>query len=445
MRQESIDFRHLLERLLPLGELAAGDRLTVQRALHSGMRREIENAAYFALRQLEQAGALRRVPAEQNGEGPVVKFESRDRLDVFTLRLPAPEARGPWRVYSRASLPPQAQAGVEQVRHLLRVDDLARLSDPRGVSPRAALAEALQQAGRALVGATSVRLVTPGSPDGAPGGAFDAAQAAAVTASPSEVWYCADAAEAAELSALAAGTGFRSVVLAGIAGPEDVALGHLEILSERPDAFRADDLALVALLADYSGSVLERAERIERLMFIDPLTSAYNRQYFDLQLQNEMARAQREGASFALCIVDIDDFKGFNTEFGYQAGNEVLQQVAHALRRAVRPFDTVARWGGEEFAVLLTAPILAPDVFAVSERLRTMVEKQAVTLEGLDRRSHRVGVTVSIGVGMFPDHAGTVEDLWRAANAALLVAKRPPKNQVVFFGASGGASPAANG
>ena len=73
--------------------------------------------------------------------------------------------------------------------------------------------------------------------------------------------------------------------------------------------------------------------RIERLVFVDALTGAYNRSFFDLEMQNEMARARRENASMALCIADIDDFKQFNTLFGYEAGNQVLVQVANALDR----------------------------------------------------------------------------------------------------------------
>jgi diguanylate cyclase (GGDEF)-like protein len=99
----------------------------------------------------------------------------------------------------------------------------------------------------------------------------------------------------------------------------------------------------------------------------------------------------------------------------------------------VRPFDTVARWGGEEFAILLTSPVHAHDVVAVSERLRSMVERLGVELEGLDRRRHAVGVTMSMGVALFPDHAQSADDLWRAANQALLRAKRPPKNKVIFY------------
>ena len=168
-------------------------------------------------------------------------------------------------------------------------------------------------------------------------------------------------------------------------------------------------------------------------VFVDPLTTAYNRPYYDLQIRNEIARAQREQSSLALMICDIDDFKSFNTSFGYEAGNQVLVQVAAALRAGVRPFDTVARWGGEEFAVLLTPPVIEDDVIAISERLRVAVEHTAIRLEGLDGRAHRVNVTVSAGVAMFPDHADNAQDLWRLANQALLLAKRPPKNQVVFF------------
>ena len=80
----------------------------------------------------------------------------------------------------------------------------------------------------------------------------------------------------------------------------------------------------------------------------------------------------------------------------------MLVQVAAALRAGVRPFDTVARWGGEEFAVLLTPPVIEDDVLAISERLRAAVENTAIRLEGLDGRAHRVNVTVSARRGDVP-------------------------------------------
>lgn len=445
LKQQPIDFRELLERVLPLERLPLSERAAVQRALRSGVPGQIEEAGLFALRRLEASGALRRLPAPSNGGGPVMRFQSRDRLQVFTVHLPGPARHDAWLVYPRSALPPQAQAGIEQVRRLIRVDDPALLTDPRGMQARAALAERLQQAGRELFAASEVRYVParPEEPGGAP--AFDRELALEVLARPGRVWYCPDASRCSRHGARLERADVRSVVLAAVSGADGRGIGHLEIFSATREAFRPEDLALVTLLADFCGSLMERAERLEKLVFIDPLTSAYNRSYFDLQVRNEMARAQREESSMALCIADIDDFKGFNTTFGYQAGNEVLAQVAHALRRGVRPFDSVSRWGGEEFAVLLTAPVNAHDVATVSERLRALVERQVVTLEGLDRRTHRVSVSVSIGVALYPDHAETPEDLWRAANQALLEAKRPPKNQVVFYGARAPQAPPAAG
>jgi len=337
-------------------------------------------------------------------------------------------------VFPRASLPPQAQAGLDQVRRLFQLDDAALLSNPRSGGARAGLIAQLDQVGREFLRTSEVRLVTGAAEEeGASALPFEAVLAAEAVANPGVILYCPDTSRCPRLAAPGREHGVRALALAGVPASAGPALGHLEVLSPEPDPFRPENLAMVALLADYCGRALERAARLEKLVFIDSLTSAYNKAYFDLEVQSEMARAQREQSSMALCIADIDDFKKFNTAYGYEAGNQVLVQVAQALKRGVRPFDTVARWGGEEFALLLTAPIQANDVLTISERLRGLVERTTVDLEGLDRRSHRVGVTVSIGVALFPQHAEDPAELWRAANQALLRAKRPPKNQVVFF------------
>ena len=435
MKQQHIGFRDLLERLLPVEELPSVDRLRVQRALRSGIAVEVERAAMRAIDLLEQQGAIKRLPAEVVSGGPMLRYQRRDQHDVITLQLPGPSVRNGVTIISKSALPMQAPARLDQVRRLVRLDDPLTFSDPRTGTTRAGLREQLDQAGRELLGSESVRYFArgdddPGAPEGAP---LDASLAADALKHHGMLFYCPDAERSSSLAQAARNTGTRSVVVVAVTGSDGQPLGLIEVHHPEPDPYRPQDLALVVLLAEFAGGVLERATRIEKLVFVDPLTTAYNRPYYDLQIRNEIARAQREQSSLALMICDIDDFKSFNTSFGYEAGNQVLVQVAAALRAGVRPFDTVARWGGEEFAVLLTPPVIEDDVIAISERLRVAVEHTAIRLEGLDGRAHRVNVTVSAGVAMFPDHADNAQDLWRLANQALLLAKRPPKNQVVFF------------
>jgi diguanylate cyclase (GGDEF)-like protein len=433
MKQKHIGFRDLLERLLPVDELPPVDRMRVQRALRSGVATEVERAALHAIDLLEQQGSLRRLPAEPSSAGPTVRYQPRGQIDIITLQLPGPRQRDGVVIQPRSGLPTQAPARLDQVRRLIRLDDPLIFSDPRTGTTRAGLAAQLEQAGRELLDSAMVHFF--GKDDDGESGEppLDRALAADAMEHHGMLFYCPDTDRSAGLAAPAHAVAARALVVVAVTASDGRPLGHLEVRSLEPDPYQPADLAMIALLADFCGGVIERAERIEKLVFVDPLTTAYNRSYYDLQVRNEIARAQREQSSLALLICDIDDFKSFNTSFGYEAGNQVLVQVAQALRAGVRPFDTVARWGGEEFAVLLTPPVSGEDVLAISERLRSTIERTAIRLEGLDGRAHRVHVTISIGVALFPDHAETPQDLWRAANTALLKAKRPPKNQVVFF------------
>ena len=431
MKQKAIDFRELLERLLPLEELPPARRFEVQRALKSGVVSQLENAALLALQQLEKQGVVRRLDSPANGDRPLIRYQTRDALDVISIQLTGVREAQGVQVHPRALLPAEAEARLDRVRTLLRLED-ALLHTTPGL-PQPGLIDQLDLAGREFLGASAVRFVPSEAGEDAAARPLDARLAETVRRHPEAVFYCPDTLRAPRLSAAALQHQVQAVALVAVRGGDGEVRGHLEAWSHTRAPFTLGDLALMALLADTVGGLLDRAARIEKLVFVDPLTSAYNRSYFDLQVQNELARAQRERGSVALCIVDIDDFKSFNSAFGYDAGNRVLIEVAHALRGGVRPFDTVARWGGEEFAVLLTAPVNAPDVVAVSERLRSLVERHAVSVEGLDRRMHEVGVTVSVGVAMSPEHGETSKELWRAANQALLEAKKPPKNRVVFY------------
>ena len=437
MAKKDIDFRELLERVLPLDELPPHDRLSAQNALRTGIAEQIEQAALIALAQLERHGAVQRMPSPSSeNHGSTLRFQRRGRLEVITVEMPEPLSEQGVLGYARSRLPTQGQTELHQVRRLMRIEGPTLTGDPRTDDPRAALLEQLDPIGRDLFAARSTRIHV----HGVNGAGVDPTVAPAyhplverARREPGRLFYCPDALTAPGMREFAARRGIRSVVCVAVTTSGGEPLGVLEVLSSEPNAYDTETLALMALVSDCCAGALERAARIEKLVFVDPLTGAYNRSYFDHQVVNEMARAQRENESLALCIVDIDDFKSFNSIYGYEAGNQVLVQVTQALRSGVRSFDTLSRWGGEEFAVLLSPPVQLVDAETISERLRSLVERQVVYLQALDGETHPVNVTVSIGVAIYPEHQTTAAELWRAANQALLVAKRQPKNQVVFF------------
>ena len=435
MQRRTIDFRELLERVLPLDRLPALERLQVQRALDGEASAAIEQAALLALERLAGDGVLRRLPAPDRTALHVRRYQPPGGMAIITVELPEPVERDGVMIYPRASLPVGASTGIEQVRRLVRLDDPAFLDHLLSRDSRTAQVQQLDLAGRELLRAMSVRFhlaETPGDSSAA-SSALDPALIAEAIDHPNQVLFVPDVGRYPRVSAEALRLGIGSLVVCAVPATSGTPHGAIEVRALVASGYTPDDLARVALLADAFGAVLDRAVRIEKLAFVDPATGSFNRAYFEVEAQNEIARAQRDSASLALAIVDVDDFKAFNSQFGYEAGNQVLLHVAQSLRRGVRPFDTVARWGGEEFGVLLTAPVQAEDVHAICERLRIAIQRLPLDLERLDRQRQSARVTVSIGVARSPEHGETVADLWRAANQALLEAKRSGKNRIVSY------------
>jgi two-component system cell cycle response regulator len=167
-------------------------------------------------------------------------------------------------------------------------------------------------------------------------------------------------------------------------------------------------------------------ERSMSLALTDTLTGLYNRRYASRHLATEIEQTKRSGKSLGLLLIDIDHFKSINDTHGHAAGDEVLRAVANRLSRHLRGFDTVARWGGEEFVVVMPEATL--DVArSVAERLRRKVAGGPVTISG---GGGDVTVTVSIGVAVTGDEVSTMDDLLRAADAAMYFAKRNGRNRV---------------
>lgn len=157
----------------------------------------------------------------------------------------------------------------------------------------------------------------------------------------------------------------------------------------------------------------------------DPLTKLYNKRYFLDRLDSELKFARRHETSLSLLMIDIDHFKRLNDGNGHLAGDAVLVQLSSILSKAVRNEDVVARFGGEELAIVLRAIPVEPAV-GLGERLRRLVE-QTVTIH----QGHELKATISVGVASFPStRAETVEQLIEAADQALYRAKHGGRNRV---------------
>ncbi len=172
--------------------------------------------------------------------------------------------------------------------------------------------------------------------------------------------------------------------------------------------------------------VFERVSRVERISqasLVDGLTGLYTYAYFEEALELEVRRARRYGATVSLVLLDLDRFKQFNDRHGHAAGNDLLAAVGRELLRVCRDSDLVARFGGEELAVLV--PGSTRDALAVAERARV-----AVAALRIDAGGQAVGTTVSVGVAETGPGTRSPEDLFAAADAALYAAKRGGRNRV---------------
>ena len=201
-------------------------------------------------------------------------------------------------------------------------------------------------------------------------------------------------------------------------------LGVLALHSEIADAFRDTDLQSLESVADICATSIQNAhyvERVKQLAYLDGLTGIFNRRFFELRIMEEIERARRYGTGMSVIMADIDHFKRLNDEFGHLLGDEVLRQVSSVFHEQVRKIDVVCRYGGEEFAILLTQTN-AEQALIVAEKLRKIV--QGWQFPGVPRT-----VTISAGVSAYPDHGTTRDDLMRAADSGLYAAKQAGRNR----------------
>ena len=173
----------------------------------------------------------------------------------------------------------------------------------------------------------------------------------------------------------------------------------------------------------------EGFETIEEMSYTDPLTSLSNQRYFRKRLDEEIGRCRRYGRKLALVIFDLDDLKSTNDQYGHLAGDDLLVQMGQILRQSTRSIDVVARYGGDEFCVIMPESDLSTcEMFM--DRLRVTVGSSDFKAEGAEGY---VRCTISLGGAVFPDHAEQPKKLIYAADMALLQAKESGRNQSRLF------------
>jgi diguanylate cyclase (GGDEF)-like protein len=169
------------------------------------------------------------------------------------------------------------------------------------------------------------------------------------------------------------------------------------------------------------------------LSSIDGLTELYNYRYLHQYLKMELEREKRYKRQLSLVMIDIDDFKNYNDQFGHLIGDMVLQKIATVFRNATRGCDVLCRYGGEEFAIILPETSKEEAVI-VCERIRKSVE----TTEMVDEQGTPVGnITVTLGLASFPADADNKDDLIDNADRALYQGKEAGKNCIFLFGSKG--------
>ena len=161
----------------------------------------------------------------------------------------------------------------------------------------------------------------------------------------------------------------------------------------------------------------------------DAKTGLANTVHWRQVARKELTVAGRRNEGVGLLIIDLDHFKNLNDRYGHLAGDDVLRAVADALRAEVPDFDFVARFGGEEFSILVPGVHSQTSLLHTGDRIRRTVERLTVVVTGDKGDTAVVGVTASVGAALYPDHALNLDDLLRTADTALYAAKRGGRNR----------------
>jgi diguanylate cyclase (GGDEF)-like protein len=195
------------------------------------------------------------------------------------------------------------------------------------------------------------------------------------------------------------------------------------------NAFGREDIALIELFGQLIGASIGNIklfEKIQRQATTDGLTSLVNHKTFYETLEKELWRSRRYGGHISLIMIDIDNLKEINDVYGHRAGDKVIKDVSGRIRECIRQIDTAARYGGDEFAVILPSTSL-DEALVVAERMVDVVAHSPTTW-----RKEHIPLSISAGLGQY-DADTNPEDITGRSDKALYMAKQAGKNTVRVF------------
>ena len=202
-------------------------------------------------------------------------------------------------------------------------------------------------------------------------------------------------------------------------------------LSDKNDGgiFTHEDVAIIELFRQLIGASIGNVnlfEKTQKQAKTDGLTGMLNHRTFYENLEIELRRTQRYGSNLSIIMADVDNLKPINDNYGHRAGDMAIKQIARRISACIRQIDMAARYGGDEFAVILPNTSLA-DAAVVADRMVKMVKDSPMIWE-----RHKIDLSMSVGVGQYDSQCG-IADVTKATDQALYAAKQAGKGQVKVF------------
>jgi diguanylate cyclase (GGDEF)-like protein len=211
---------------------------------------------------------------------------------------------------------------------------------------------------------------------------------------------------------------------------QDRVVGVLNLADkENGDRFSSGDIALIELFSQLVGASIGNIklfEKIQRQATTDGLTGLVNHKTFYEILEKELWRSRRYGGQISLIMVDVDNLKKINDTHGHRAGDKVIKEISRRIKECIRQIDTAARYGGDEFAVILPNTSLA-DATTVAQRMVNVVASTPITW-----KKELIPLSISVGLGQY-DAETNPEDITSRSDQALYSAKKAGKNTFKVF------------